>query len=409
MTRREKEMRMIEMKTGELCEELLEDILYRVPFKPLITMKCVSKDWCSLISKFQTSLLQVSVSGLILFQSYYDLKWFGDYGHHKTLIKLFELKPDNERELDYLEYNPLCYILHGDIACLTCSNGLLLCCHQQDSVMCEPFLYNLVFKQPISLPELHNLVPQGCTVVMGLAFDGFPNQNFNVVCFFFKGDVKILDCVIFSSETGEWRKHRPQLLNSSTMDNAFVEDVNSRNTLFPCKCLFNQGSVYWTVHGYLVIYNLREDFFEIQDLPRKDLETPTDCLDECLWMSEGCLHYCYSDKDGFYVWACDMGKEIDYKGEYYDEDGEKIEVFYNVEEEEEDRWKLKHRADLETLVAQQPEFFSKSQENYSFSFLQPCAFNEDFQILYLKLPGSVVVSYSFETGCLRKVKELRSL
>ncbi|PIA59994.1 hypothetical protein AQUCO_00400701v1 [Aquilegia coerulea] len=397
----EKELCMIEMKGGDLCEELLEEIFMRVPLKPLTRMKCISKDWCRLISQIP----KVSDFVFVLIEKLYDEELY----ECKTNISLFGIK-NRGGDLEYHEYNALGSTLDGDIDRFCYSNGLLLC--YDDYLMhTSPFIYDLILKKPISLHTMR-ITCAGRAIYMGLAYDGLQTRQFKVVCFFFNEDLEFLDCTIFSSETGDWKNHQAKVINYSRMDHYFLKYIYQRrySTFFQSECLFHDGLIYWTLYGYLIAYNLQENFFEFHDLTRKGSfeDTPIrDRLDECLWVSGGCLHYCYSDKNGLYIWDRFKGEEVDYNNEYFQNEFD-VQLHYYLEHHK-DWWRQKDEIDLKTLKKQHPEFFCKVWDHNDYiRFLKPCSFNEDLQLLYLQLPGSLIVSYSFETKCLRKVHELKS-
>ncbi|KAF5178113.1 hypothetical protein FRX31_032300 [Thalictrum thalictroides] len=52
--------RMEELEMGGSCEELVEEILYHIPIKPLIRMKCLAKGWCSFSSCYRLSITRTS-------------------------------------------------------------------------------------------------------------------------------------------------------------------------------------------------------------------------------------------------------------------------------------------------------------------------------------------------------------
>ncbi|KAF5205047.1 hypothetical protein FRX31_005363 [Thalictrum thalictroides] len=227
----------------------------------------------------------------------------------------------------------------------------------------------------------------GSRIGMGLAYDGIQTR---VVCFFFNRDLEFLDCSIFSSETGAWKKHRSKVSNYSRIDNYFLENIhrNAYSYISQPECLFHDGLIYWTVYGYLIVYNLQEDFFEFHDLMRKGPFDDTiirNRLDECMWVSGGCLHYCYIDKDCIYVWDRFKGEEVDYNDEYY-QDEFNAELHFLLEHHK-DWWRQKDEIRLETLKTQHPEFFGKIWQHKDLDvYLVIYNLQEDFFEIF-DLPG----------------------
>ncbi|KAF5201286.1 hypothetical protein FRX31_009127 [Thalictrum thalictroides] len=402
-------MRMMEMKTSYLCEELVEQILSRVHLKQLTRMKCVSKDWCRLISSITKSIPRINPFGLIFTEERHldpedmDGDWFGLYNPTDNYIKLYEVEVRGGK-LEYLEKNALFFhFSQGSIEYLCYSNGLLLSSSVDEfiSKSIDPILYDLRLEKSISLPSIAELCS---SLLVGMGVACLANRDFKLVCFYFNRSIDFFKCVIYSSETRVWRKHNPPLTNYSTIDIEHIRWENSSDgtCFFHNAFSFYEGLMYWSAFGYLFIYNLQEDFFEIHNLP----SMKEGFVDECLWGSEGCLYYARSDKDGFSVWTRVEGVEInsDYDEYYQNEDGRLIPLLLDIcpSKHHTSQWILKHRVDLQTLKTQHPELFPTKYDQICFH--KPCAFHEDFQMLYLNLSRSLVVTYSFETGCLKKVK-----
>ncbi|KAF5182479.1 hypothetical protein FRX31_027930 [Thalictrum thalictroides] len=389
---------MVTMIVDELCEELVEEILSRVPLKPLTKMKCVSKDWCRLISQLTKSIPRLNPFGLIWFSEYsICFNYNGVYGQHRSNLMLLNVQVQEGK----LEYHESCStLLDGNLDSLCYSDGLLLCCESETRTF-EPILYDLILKQLIHLPPVDEFLPEDVEPIgMGLALDDkcLTTRHFKLVCFYYSGCLDFFDCVIYSSETREWKKLRAPVSNYSSInyngETGMVFGYPSNIELFfQSHCLYHEGLIYWTVHGYLVVYHPKDNFFEIHDLPMKKYWD----MDECLWMSNGCLHYSCIDWEFLSVWNCVKGVEIDSNDEYHQNENNRMNTGW---------WMLKHKVDIKTLkVPEYPEFLLG--QPYDLRIHKPCAFDEDFEILYfLIIDLGLVLSYSFETGCLRKVKKL---
>ncbi|PIA59992.1 hypothetical protein AQUCO_00400699v1 [Aquilegia coerulea] len=222
-----------------------------------------------------------------------------------------------------------------------------------------------------------------------------------------------MQCMIFSSNTGKWRTHQVKLLNSSLMQNFVERD--------PAPFLYLGGVLHWIRMGYMLVYHIRNNFFKIKELPMKRLEhlrgpgLPTrheSYVGECLWNSEGSLHYCHAYRNLIHIWA---------HGEGGTDHARTL-----------GKWQLKYKLGLEhtrypipmitKCLDSTPSFSGyggSSVPNFSgnegyiilylnfrdrehYVELKPCGFNEDLQLFYFELEGKVF-SYSFENQLTKNV------
>lgn len=275
--------------------------------------------------------------------------------------------------------------------CASC-NGLLLFSSVRDNVV-HYNVFNLFAKQSVALP-----LPQITrrSIRTGLAFDG---QHYQVVRVFSVKDVKgsiaesssagavpaweFLEMEIFSSETGIWRQYRPLI--------RLPPDLPKLSTT----PLFSNGAIHWELGGYLLIYFVNNGHCKLIKLPNfcEHWLWRSMTFGQCLWESEGHVHYCYSDFKGIHTWILLTEQERNYYFYYHAHDRDKFE------------WKLADSILHETLISLNPDIFLRIGQRKEFSqwkpyFVSPRAYN--FQTLYLRLPG-VVVSYNLKTRTLKQI------
>ncbi|KAK1566711.1 hypothetical protein Q3G72_003230 [Acer saccharum] len=239
----------------------------------------------------------------------------------------------------------------------------------------------------------------------GLAFDGF---RYQVVRIFTtegeKGSIAeassssapppsaagsgggFLEMEILSSETGIWRQHRTLI--------RLPPDLPKLSTT----PLFSNGAIHWELGGYLLIYNVNQGHCRLIELPNFSqiwsLNSMT--FGQCLWESEGHVHYCYSDFEGIHAWVLLNEQDLDYYSTYYHYNRDKFQ------------WKLAHTVSHQNLVSRNPEIFLRiRQSNIVFSrwppfFISPSAYIENSQTMYLRLPG-IIASYNLRTQTLREI------
>ncbi|KAL5793569.1 hypothetical protein ACOSP7_002163 [Xanthoceras sorbifolium] len=280
------------------------------------------------------------------------------------------------------------------------SNGLLLLSSVKDNLL-RYNLFNLFSKQSVVLPQ-----PQITrrSIRTGLAFDGF---HYQVVRIFItegeKGSFSeassssappsavgrgggFLEMEILSSETAIWRQHRTLI--------RLPPDLPKLTTT----SLFSNRAIYWELGGYLLNYNVNQGHCRLIELPNYSqiwsLNSMT--FGQCLWESEGHLHYCYSDFEGIHTWVLHNEQDHDYHSNYYHYDSDKFQ------------WKLAYTVSYQNLVSRNPEIFLRiRQRNIVFSqwlpfFISPSVYIENSQTLYLRLPG-IIASYNLRTQTLREI------
>ncbi|XP_004292857.1 PREDICTED: F-box protein At5g07610-like [Fragaria vesca subsp. vesca] len=219
-------------------EDILTEILVRVPARPLVRFKCVSKHWLSLISdpKFcHRHTLQNPRSSMSAV--------FSDQSSSCTafsFIPLDDLDHDtrsNQTLSGSHNCNPLNLVpnLHDDIKIIQSCNGLFLCCDLKKTRE-KPYAYYYVLNP--TTHQFSTLVPPAAATTSGqscrifakaFAFDpsrsphykllvfwtnlpiDMNNQNYQIITTHRLRDINLdFNIDIYSSETKSWR-----LVNSS--------------------------------------------------------------------------------------------------------------------------------------------------------------------------------------------------
>ncbi|KAF7148014.1 hypothetical protein RHSIM_Rhsim03G0162000 [Rhododendron simsii] len=340
-------------------DDLLTEILIRVPVKSLLRFKSVSKHWLSLIATPHFARCRnpdpCSVSGLFLYSSGRRLN---------SGLNFIPLQNDgNPTDGNFTTFPSGMKILsscHGLLCCTSFSRG-----NHQFHIL------NPTTKQFTSLPQ-----PRGEVKGLSLCFDPCRSPYYKVVCVL--GTVSVLSrepyqsewryqIEIYSSETGTWRPS----------GEPFIGDLNTQFL----------GGVYW--HGAIHWFNTWGDslYFDIEDERLGILPMPTIPQGEGNWRpfryygeSRGHLHLVeiYGARAQFCVYEM----EADYSG-----------------------WFVKYNVDLHEVGIAFPEMMQRLSWDpmyYSFAILAIVREEEDDErsFLVLHVPGKIVrynlVNKSFE-------------
>ncbi|KAK9292584.1 hypothetical protein L1049_020558 [Liquidambar formosana] len=188
-------------------DDLLTEILRRLPLKSLLKFKSVSKPWLSLICNphFSRRRNPNSISGLFL-QRYTPDGCFVDPKF--DFVPLDDCKPELApfRSLPFVDGRSGIRLVHS-------CNGLLCCFTLGVNVFDRRYyIYNPTTRQYTQLHNIRNCDrPQSAVMGVNLAFDPSKSPHYKVVCvlgFEDGGDYSInSDCQIkiYSSETRLWK------------------------------------------------------------------------------------------------------------------------------------------------------------------------------------------------------------
>ncbi|KAL6850458.1 hypothetical protein ACP4OV_021085 [Aristida adscensionis] len=279
----------------KLTNDLVVEILSKVPYKSFCQCKCVSKTWLSFSSNpCYCKKLPKPFTGGLIYQE-----------HDGTAIKLVGPNP-NDGSTD----TSLSFVPHYELLELVdCCNGLLLCRYGSTShladgskiVVCNP-----ATRQWTELPNPHQ-EQEGFHYAAKLAFDPSWSPHFYVFNFKEKcspgvGIIGVIAVEIFSSEYSAWFvDDRWQLQNGT--------NVTCRPHFFLDGRLYAQTSD----DRVLVVEEFRQmehPNHGIIVLPGYKPSSPlNDYLYGCLGQSAGVLHYAQPEIDGrnIVVWGLEEG------------------------------------------------------------------------------------------------------
>ncbi|PKU62869.1 F-box protein At5g49610-like [Dendrobium catenatum] len=168
-----------------LADDLLMEILTKLPVKCIYRCKCVSRSWRRLIAdRYVTAGLPLIFSGMFYRSVLGALKFKPKYGCNCN-------GSFQETDFSYLPF-------YHNSSIIYCSNGLLLFYSRILSVfhVCNP-----TTKIWAALPK-----PRGKSHHSILAFDAYKSPYYKVVCF--SGtQAQGGQLEVFSSETGQWVEH----------------------------------------------------------------------------------------------------------------------------------------------------------------------------------------------------------
>ncbi|WCJ40288.1 hypothetical protein M5689_021217 [Euphorbia peplus] len=145
--------------------------------------------------------------------------------------------------------------------------------------------------------------------------------------------IDILEMEIFSSETRMWRRYY------SVIHLPLELPIMSTNPLF-----WN-GIIHWELGGHLLMYFMKHSKFMLIKLPNYSQDWSLESLTygQCLWVSQGHLHYCYSDFRGIHIWILVKVHKHNFCSLYENQD------FVNL------RWELSRSIRHDTLMTLNPE------------------------------------------------------
>ncbi|KAL7175383.1 hypothetical protein ACSBR2_029060 [Camellia fascicularis] len=343
----------------DLCPELLDSILCRLPLISRARSKCVSKTWCSLITSLRHSFPPSTSSGLVIFLTN------NITNEPNNLHRTFFIKNQDHSQAFTLQ----CSAKHNLPWLVDSCNGLLLYAKNDRNHNWSYYISSPVLDQFIALPQRHK---PSILARESLAFNGLnsnSNHHFKVICFFFNevdAESGKINCQTFSAQTGEWREHEAPLNNS----NLLLEDGFRRSDCFS-PSVYSKGRLYWIWSLCMLVYDDKREFFKLVGLPKsKSRRNFNYVLSLQLWESEGRIHYCEPIEEGFRLWI-------------YIDDGDENSYDYDFK-----NWQAKTTIVLERI---------------RLGLSWPCAFNEELQELYMQVPPGTIFSYSFETRKLAKL------
>ncbi|PON92419.1 F-box domain containing protein [Trema orientale] len=235
-------------------DDLLSEILFRLPIKALVKFKSVSKHWRSLISDPKFALRRNTnpnpnpASGLFVKRSSRPEFDFVNLGRNPKSIS----SRGPFRSLNFADD------LSVGVGIVQSCNGLMLCSTNQAPESREYFVYNPTVNRYATLPPFSPTAKNLSRSRFGvnLAFDPSRSPHYNVVCVRRAGTrFDQFRIEIYSSETRRWRPC------------AGLFTVNSLDCRFDGGVFWN-GSLHWmSTFGDSVYFDVEEEKLSTMPMP----------------------------------------------------------------------------------------------------------------------------------------------
>lgn len=232
--------------------DVLQEILVKLPIKVLLSFKCVSKQWLSIISDPQFGYLYFcsnpcTIAGLLLYQI--PRPHFPEYDF---IFLSSETNINPFRSLTFVDGN-------SDIHRIWSSKGLLCLCIVRYEIVCsyDYYICNPTTNKSIKLPDLER--PRVSRIIsMTIAFDPHRSPFYKVVCVWIVG--MLYRFSIYSSETKIWRDADTSL------------EVGNNDYYLFRRGVFWNNSVHWVSKlGPFLRFDMDKECVEI--MPATDLPT----------------------------------------------------------------------------------------------------------------------------------------
>ncbi|KAJ1400388.1 F-box-like domain superfamily [Sesbania bispinosa] len=300
-----------------LNNDIMFDVLSRIPAKLLLGLKCISRDWHHTISSRAFIKAQLENTGLVLTGFILQEKFMWC----KVDIKAVNYIPVETigARVQHMVFN----FLPEEVVVLASCKGIVCCRSCLPSR--EPTIYvcNPSNKEWIQLKwPAHDRRES-----IALAFDFEPSKDSIDISYKFKlVRVKQVENMeeelfftfeLYSSETRTWRKSN--------------EICQCHSNLIKNKGIYIGGVLHWlTDDDQVLTFDVEKELSWLISVPVPSLEFRT-VPEACIGESEGRLHYVQVSEEGLHVW---------YLEDYY-----------------EFKWTLKHSKSLEEIEGEYPHFF----------------------------------------------------
>ncbi|CAL5406109.1 unnamed protein product [Camellia sinensis] len=357
--------------SSKLPDELTVEILCRLPEKPLIQFKSVSKAWYLLISDVCVPRISSSapLSGFLF--RLIPLLPFSDF--------LMEYVPSDCRRtlLDrgrFVEsYSKLLPFQPTARDVLDCCNGLLLILHRSSvppSVPSQYYVCNPATKQCVAIPVNPNHLDPKYAV---LAFNPVEspqnntnNNNYKIVRLASSASTASVthppELDVFSSVTGKWVNHPVPLQPEP--------ELYGFKWLY--KSVYLDGVLYMLSYSrYLLCFDLNADNLNPRavKLPNKGKALGVGFIG----MSKDCFYYSNHVENAILVWSLDHDRSLDH----------------------DHHWILKHSICIDDLVR---FHHGRILDRYRLSpLLVPCALHPTSEVIFIAIPR-LIFSYNLKTN-----------
>ncbi|XP_068648986.1 F-box protein At1g11270-like [Aristolochia californica] len=249
------------------CDDLLGEILSRLPIKSLFRFKCVSRSWRSLISSYEFQTQQRLRNSLGCF---YRFQPHGSPAQEPNY--LCTPVPDEEPGDDSIRVIDLRFLPnYPNFQTIDSCHGLVLCLNDETDPVTY-FVCNPLTKRWVILPNLEKQWGRDCTAKF--AFDPSVSPDFQAILVWCPSDIIVN---IFSSATGKW-------VQSTMPWQAEVTD------LYPPGASMN-GNIYDVgFPSHVLSIDLKEMNFQVLELPEELYNGLVGRLGNFL---------CYTSNDGY--------------------------------------------------------------------------------------------------------------
>ncbi|XP_023753251.1 F-box protein At5g07610 [Lactuca sativa] len=317
-------------------DDLLIEILLRLPIASVLRFKSVSKHWRSLLSNRRFTLLYKNAG-------FFARSLYIPFDNENESIPPF-------RNLDF-------YPDPRGIRIMQSCNGLLLCrSNEGNDRLYKYYVFNPTTKQFAVIPSiLGGMAVRKTIIFMALAFHQTDCVHYKVVCFYFPEPDDVIKVQIYSSETGKWK---------ISDDYMSLPDCSIDYIVF-----WNQA-IHWYPFDDKSYFKL--DTEEFQSLPSEDFEDWEDAL--YFGESRGHLH---------------LVARVDPR-----ESRLQLNVFEMLNDHS--RWFLKYRVDLDELTDAYPEMICSNLDPLSLDYYEFDVFDvvrgeeEEETFMVIRVPGKVI-------------------
>ncbi|XP_074375852.1 F-box protein At3g07870-like [Apium graveolens] len=274
----------------DLPEEIVADILSRLPIKTILHCKCLCKRWCNLLlqSYFVNLHLSRSPPALLIRpeEMIFQVVELFEKSDHRDIYRHPQIRLDLRRL--GLENNA--YRLNGSVNGLIC---LSKWCDSSATFICNP-----VTQECIELPVHKNKSESYAFETHGFGFVEASNE-YKVVCFL-QDDFPMLGgevytwCKVYTLGTGVWRSlGRVPFVIYGGRKGLFLGNLRWHGS---CNAMFVNGNLHWLVYhkkndiisGRVCTFDLKKEVHQLTALPevggsvtRRSLELLGACLCVC--------------------------------------------------------------------------------------------------------------------------------
>ncbi|CAL5362729.1 hypothetical protein CsSME_00054205 [Camellia sinensis var. sinensis] len=268
--------------------DILIDVLCRLPTKTLLGWKCVSKEWHHLIS--DRSFIKHQLKRTEPISGFFFQERFQWCDNDIKSISYIPVKTEGtELQRTIFDFLP------ENVVLLAVSNGLICCRSCFPSPQPVIYICNPVNKEWVKLqwpaPDRRSS--------LGLAFDPFKDPidesiNFKVVRVHqtvTDPDDSYFSFDIYLSKTSTWRRSG--------------EICQCNHNLYKNKAIFIGGIFYWLTDGdQILMFDIENELSWLVTIPVPLVQFDS-ITEMCIGESEGKLHYVLISEDGLQVWVLD--------------------------------------------------------------------------------------------------------